>query len=73
MVPWVSIVLNRLNMTEFSSHLQRQSKLYVISIIGRCSHDTGLSKVAGCWRKSLPTLLVLAGYSAWHFFMDGVF
>ena len=32
-----------------------------------------LSKVAGCWRKSPPTWLVLAGYSAWHFFTDGVF
>ena len=32
-----------------------------------------LSKVAGCWRKSPPTWLVLAGYSAWRFFTDGVF
>ena len=34
---------------------------------------SGLSKVAGCWQKSPPTLLVFAGYSAWHFFADGVF
>ena len=34
---------------------------------------SGLSKVAGFWRKSPPTWLVSAGYSAWHFFMDGVF
>ena len=34
---------------------------------------SGLSKVAGCQWKSLPTWLVSAGYSAWHFFMDGVF
>ena len=32
-----------------------------------------LSKVAGCWPKSPPTWLVLAGYYAWHFFTDGVF
>ena len=31
---------------------------------------TGLSKVAGCWRKSLPTWLVSASYFAWYFFMD---
>ena len=34
---------------------------------------TGLSKVAGCWRKSPPTWLVSTGFSAWHFFMDGIF
>ena len=34
---------------------------------------TGLSKVAGCWQKSPPTWLVLAGHSVWHFFTDGVF
>ena len=34
---------------------------------------TGLSKVASCRRKSQPTWLVLPGYSAWHFFTDGVF
>ena len=34
---------------------------------------TGLSKVAGCRRKSPPTLLVSTGYSAWHFFTDSVF
>ena len=33
----------------------------------------GLSKVAGCWRKSLPTWLVSTGYSAWHFFTNGIF
>ena len=27
----------------------------------------GLSKIAGCWRKSPPTWLVSAGYSAWYF------
>ena len=32
-----------------------------------------LSKVASCRRKSLPTWLVSASYSAWHFFTDGVF
>ena len=34
---------------------------------------SGLSKVAGCRWKSPPTWLVSAGYSAWHFFMDGIF
>ena len=34
---------------------------------------TGLSKVAGCRRKSPPTWLVLAGYSAWHFFTNSIF
>ena len=33
----------------------------------------GLSKAAGCRRKLPPTWLVSAGYSAWHFFTDGVF
>ena len=33
----------------------------------------GLSKEAGCWQKSPPTWLVLAGYSDWHFLKDGVF
>ena len=32
----------------------------------------GLSKVVGCWRKSPPTWLVFAGFSAWHFFTDDV-
>ena len=35
--------------------------------------ESALSKVASCWWKSLPTWAVSAGYSAWHFFMDGVF
>ena len=35
--------------------------------------EPGLSKVAGCRRKSLPAWLPSAGYSAWHCFMDGVF
>ena len=35
--------------------------------------DPGLSKVASCRRKLSPTWLVSAGYSAWHFFTDGVF
>ena len=35
--------------------------------------ESALSKVASCWWKSLPAWLVSAGYSAWHFFMDGVF
>ena len=30
-------------------------------------------KGASCRRKSAPTWLVSTGYSAWHFFMDGVF
>ena len=34
---------------------------------------SGLSKVAGCRRKLPPTWSVSAGYSAWHFFTDGVF
>ena len=33
----------------------------------------GLSKVAGCRQKSLPTWLVSAGYSVQHFFTDGIF
>ena len=36
-------------------------------------NQAGLSKVAGCQWKSPPTWLVLAGYSARHFFTDGVF
>ena len=35
------------------------------------SCTSGLSKVAGCRRKLPPTWLVSAGYSAWHFFVDG--
>ena len=35
--------------------------------------SVGLSKVAGCRRKSPPTWLVSAGYSAWHFFTGSVF
>ena len=34
---------------------------------------SGLSKVASYRRKSPPTWLKSASYSAWHFFMDGVF
>ena len=34
---------------------------------------TGLSEVADCWQKSLPTWLVSADYSVWQFFTDGVF
>ena len=34
--------------------------------------EPALSKVAGCWWKSLPTWLVLAGYSAWRFLMDDI-
>ena len=34
--------------------------------------EPALSKVAGCWWKSLPTWLVLAGYSAWQFLMDDI-
>ena len=33
----------------------------------------GLSKVASFRRKSPPTWLVSAGYSALHFFTDGIF
>ena len=35
--------------------------------------NPGLSKVAGYRRKSPPTWLVSACYSAWHFFTDGLF
>ena len=34
---------------------------------------SGLSKVAGCRRKLPSTWSVLTGYSAWHFFTDGIF
>ena len=34
---------------------------------------SGLSKVAGCQQKLPPTRLVLADYSAWHFFTYDVF
>ena len=34
---------------------------------------SGLSKVAGYWRKLPPTWSVSAGYSASHFFTDGIF
>ena len=33
----------------------------------------GLSKVASCMANFAPTWLVSAGYSAWHFFTDGIF
>ena len=36
-------------------------------------NQAGLSKVAGCWRKSPHPWSVLASYSARHFFTDGVF
>ena len=36
------------------------------------SGTAGLSKVAGCWRKSQPSWLVSASYSAWHFFTGDV-
>ena len=48
----------------FRKHSCRHSRGFV---------QSGLSKVAGCQQKSLPTWLVLAGYSAWHFFMDAFF
>ena len=35
--------------------------------------ETGVSKEAGCQQKSLPTWLISAGYSAWHFFTNSVF
>ena len=35
------------------------------------SCTSGLSKQAGCWGKSPSTWLLSAGYSAWHFFVDG--
>ena len=31
-------------------------------------HIPGLSKVDSCWQKPLPTWLVSASYSVWHFF-----
>ena len=43
------------------------------SLIFKTYHYAGLSKEAGCQRKSPPIWLVSAGYSAWHFFTDGVF
>ena len=42
-----------------------------LTSVFECS--AGLSKVAGCRQKLPPTWLVLAGYSAWHFFMEGIF
>ena len=36
----------------------------------KCGLSSGLSKVASCQQKSLPTWLVWAGYSAWQFFTD---
>ena len=57
--------------------VQDCSLLYVAQISGRAcrtlDHSAGLSKLAGCWRKSPPTWLVSTGYSAWHFITDGVF
>ena len=44
--------------------------LLLLTLKWGCS---GLSKVTGCQRKSPLTWLVSAGYSAWHFFTDGVF
>ena len=32
----------------------------------------GLSKVAGCRQKSASICLESVGYSAWHFFRDGI-
>ena len=40
---------------------------------GHVSVSKRLSKVAGCRRKLPPTWLESAGYSAWHFFTDGIF
>ena len=34
---------------------------------------SGLSIVAGCQQKLLPTWLVSASYSAWYFFTDGIY
>ena len=45
----------------FRKHSCRHSRGFV---------QSGLSKVAGCQQKSLPTWLVWAGYSAWQFFTD---
>ena len=40
---------------------------------GHVSVSKSLSKVAGCRRKLPPTWLESVGYSAWHFFTDGIF
>ena len=47
--------------------LSAPPSLLLIPVPYPCS---GLSKVASCQRKSLPTWLVSTGYSAWHFFTD---
>ena len=49
-------------------------KLVSLILITRNQLDSiisGLSTVAGCRRKSPPTWLVSAGYSAWHYFLYG--
>ena len=52
----------------------RTKKIHMKKLnLGNHSLQAGFSKVAGCRRKLLPTWLVSAGYSAWHFFMGGLF
>ena len=52
----------------------RTKKIHMKKLnLGNHSLQAGFSKVAGCRRKLLPTWLVSAGYSAWHFFMGGFF
>ena len=48
-------------------------KLKDLSTLVQTLDSARLSKVAGCRRKLLPTWLVMASYSAWHFFTNGVF
>ena len=54
------------------------SKIFVFQLKSHTFADlvslsAGVSKVAGCWWKSLLTWLILVDYSAWHFFTYGVF
>ena len=53
-------------------HCQRDSITHPPSFTN-WAYMSGLSKVASCWHKSAPTWLVSASYSAWYFFMDGLF
>ena len=56
-----------------SKALSDINKVYYFILLLSLNTVTGLSKVAGCRRKSLPTWLVTTGYSVWHFFKDGIF
>ena len=68
-----SLTLKDFSLSELYSPTQSISLYSWFSRSIRSLLVSGLSKVAGCRRKSSPAWWVSAGYSAWYFFMDGVF